>query len=182
MSATRNICFWAICSLSSMTAFSAHADTVSYTLDNVIMHNDSTHHSGPNDLQMTGTFVWTYDSSGEFASGTGEFSELFIPWLAASDYGLLTVNFDIGNSIEFSRDGTPSTHDEGIDITLRFAQALTPTGSTDILGTSEFDIGGNGFIKGRFTSGRISPIPIPAAVWLFGSALLGLGALKRKRA
>ena len=27
-----------------------------------------------------------------------------------------------------------------------------------------------------------SPVPIPAAAWLFGSALLGLGAIKRRRA
>ena len=27
-----------------------------------------------------------------------------------------------------------------------------------------------------------SPVPIPAAIWLFGSALLGLGVIKRKRA
>jgi hypothetical protein len=30
--------------------------------------------------------------------------------------------------------------------------------------------------------GYISSVPIPAAAWLFGSALLGLGALKRKKA
>ncbi len=31
-------------------------------------------------------------------------------------------------------------------------------------------------------SGTISSVPLPAAAWLFGSALLGLGALKRKKA
>jgi hypothetical protein len=30
--------------------------------------------------------------------------------------------------------------------------------------------------------GTVSSVPIPAAVWLFGSALLGLGALKRAKA
>jgi len=29
---------------------------------------------------------------------------------------------------------------------------------------------------------NLAPIPLPTAVWLFGSALLGLGALKRKKA
>jgi hypothetical protein len=28
----------------------------------------------------------------------------------------------------------------------------------------------------------VKPVPLPAAAWLFGSALLGLGALKRKKA
>lgn len=30
--------------------------------------------------------------------------------------------------------------------------------------------------------GRISPVPLPAAVWLFGSALFGLGVAKRRKA
>ncbi|WP_279246039.1 VPLPA-CTERM sorting domain-containing protein [Candidatus Litorirhabdus singularis] len=30
-------------------------------------------------------------------------------------------------------------------------------------------------------TGDIAAVPIPAAVWLFGSALLGLGAIKRKK-
>jgi hypothetical protein len=157
MSAIRKVCFGAICCLA---VFNAHADTVSYTLDNVLMHNEYTGQGG---LQMTGTFVWTYDS-GDFENGAGQFSELFIPWLAPSDYGLLTVTFDIGKSIEFSRDGSPSTHDEGIDITLFFVPALTPTGSTLIdLDRSRFDIGGNGFIVGHFTSGSISPVPLSDA-------------------
>jgi hypothetical protein len=74
------------------------------------MHNEYTGQSG---LRMTGTFVWTYDS-GDFENGAGQFSELVIPWLKPGDYGLLKVTFDIGKSIEFSRDGTPSTHDEGM--------------------------------------------------------------------
>jgi hypothetical protein len=143
-----------------MTVFNVYAATESYTLDNVIMHNDYAGHRGPNDLQMTGTYVWTYDS-GNFENGTGQFSDLFIPWLASSDYELLRVIFDIGGSIEFTRDGTPSTHDEGIDITLFFEPALTPTGSALIdLERSKFDIGGNEFNVGHFTSGSILAAPI----------------------
>jgi hypothetical protein len=29
--------------------------------------------------------------------------------------------------------------------------------------------------------GQVSPVPIPATAWLFGTALLGLGAMKRKK-
>jgi hypothetical protein len=32
------------------------------------------------------------------------------------------------------------------------------------------------------TAMNVSAVPLPAAVWLFGSALLGLGAMKRKKA
>ena len=143
-----------------ISAGTAQADTATYALNNVIMHNDYSGHRGANDLQMTGTFSWAYDI-GDFENGVGTFSELFIPWLAPSDYDLLTITFDIGNSIEFTRGGI-SGHDAGIDITLFFEQALTPTGSTLIdLDRSKFDIGGNGFIKGHFTGGSISSVPIP---------------------
>ena len=153
---------------------STQASTVSYTLDDVIMHNNYTGASGANDLQMTGTFNWAYDI-GDFENGVGTFSELFIPWLAPGDYDLLQITFDIGNSIEFTRGGV-SQHDAGIDITLFLDQALTPTGSTTIdLTRSKFDIGGNGFIQGEFTSGSISSVPIPAAFPLFAGGLSALG-------
>jgi hypothetical protein len=161
---------------------SAQAATVSYILDDVIMHNDYSGHSGANDLQMTGTFSWTYDIS-DFENGVGTFSELFIPWLAPSDYDLLEITFDIGNSIEFTRGGV-SQHDAGIDITLFFEQALTPTGSTLLdLARSKFDIGGNGFIQGTFTDGSVSSVPIPAAFPLFagGLGVLGMFGWHRKR-
>jgi hypothetical protein len=34
---------------------------------------------------------------------------------------------------------------------------------------------------GAAYSGTISAVPLPAAAWLFGSALLGLGAMRRKQ-
>jgi hypothetical protein len=34
----------------------------------------------------------------------------------------------------------------------------------------------------QWNPGDLNPVPIPAAAWLFGSALLGLGALKRNKA
>jgi hypothetical protein len=156
MNAFKKIGFWVIWGFSCLTASSALADTASYKLDNVIMHND---YNGVGGYPMTGTVVWTYDS-GDFENGTGEFSELEISWLSPGDYELLTINFDIGGSIEFNRDGTPSTHDEGIDITLFFTPGLTPAGSAQIdLIRSKFDIGGNGFIVGHFTSGSILAVP-----------------------
>ena len=31
-------------------------------------------------------------------------------------------------------------------------------------------------------SNRVAAVPLPASAWLFGSALLGLGVIKRKKA
>jgi hypothetical protein len=55
------------------------------------------------------------------------------------------------------------------------------------LETSFFECCGNSFKDQLFSSGSISPvassIPIPASVWLFGSGLLGLvGVARRKKA
>ena len=45
-------------------------------------------------------------------------------------------------------------------------------------------LGGNPLSQGQFDNVRLdfSPVPIPAAVWLFGSGLLGLiGVARRKK-
>jgi hypothetical protein len=44
--------------------------------------------------------------------------------------------------------------------------------------SNEAAAGEVGNISGFYTS----PVPIPATAWLFGSALLGLGAVKRRKA
>ena len=42
--------------------------------------------------------------------------------------------------------------------------------------------GGGEYYRRYIVSGSVSTVPIPAAAWLFGSALLGLGVVKRKKA
>jgi hypothetical protein len=64
-------------------------------------------------------------------------------------------------------------------ITLHLADAFTGTFS----GVS-LEIGGNTAGSSAVPSmiGTVTPVPIPAAVWLFGSGLLGLAGIVRKRA
>jgi hypothetical protein len=179
MRATRNICLWAIFSVSCMATLNAHAVTVSYTLDNVFLEDGA---------QMTGEFDWTYDLE-DFEGGEGVFTALVIPYRPAGtlppleDENLI-INIE-SNQIEISGDG--SFHDYGLDIILKFA-GLSPTQSVSIDETTSFyECCGNGFKSQPFQSGgSISPVlsevPVPAAAWLFGSALLGLAGIKRKRA
>ncbi len=56
------------------------------------------------------------------------------------------------------------------------AQGLSGGGSWSITQSATFTRNGDG------NYAVFSAVPIPAAAWLFGSALLGLGALKRKKA
>lgn len=108
--------------------------------------------------------------------------------------------FEVGGQIEeffvaISTDGS-----SWIDLGLITGQPL-PAGSIDIDGVAGvtqgglysyvrlIDSGTNGSLDpwagadidavGAISS--VSSVPVPAAAWLFGSALLGLGAMKRKR-
>ena len=154
----------------------AQAATVSYILDNIFLDADN---------QMTGTFEWTYDE-GDFENGTGVFSELFIPFTTRT-LDELNITFDINKSIEITL--IANLDSDGVDISLVFDNALTPTQST-LLNLNTFDgskwsLGGTG-ANNAFISGGISPeiavVPVPATIWLFGSGLLSLiGVARRKK-
>jgi len=152
VNSARSIYFWMISSFITMAAFSAHATTVNYTLDNVILVDGE---------QMTGTFDWTY-SVGDFEGGSGVFTALEIPWRPGSTAPPLEepgMVFTIeNNQIEISLDG--NFHDYGLDISLKFEQPLSPTQSSPIdtdPNKSFFECCGNGFKDQPFQSGRIIP-------------------------
>jgi len=139
--------FWMIFSFINVIAFHVHAETVYYSLDNVIMSENSE--------QMTGIFSWTFTN--EFEKGEGQFISLEIPW-TIHDESDLTANIDVTESIEITLEG--SVHDDGVDIMLVLLQPLTPNTSSPINLTntvSKYEIGGNGFHTGHFLSGSISP-------------------------
>jgi len=51
----------------------------------------------------------------------------------------------------------------------------------NILTASTTLIGSSAFIEKKFEGVQITVVPIPAAAWLFGSGLLGLGLMRRRR-
>ncbi len=141
----RKVYFWMIFGCINLAAFNAQAETVYYSLDNVILEDLE---------QMTGIFSWTYEI-GDFENGDGEFISLDIPRHDENDLG---VSFDIGSSIEITL--TNNLDSDGLDISLVLEQPLTPTTSSLLtlgVGGSKYDIGGDGFYKGVFISGSISP-------------------------
>jgi hypothetical protein len=148
----------------------ATAAVVHYTLDNIIQDDNQ---------QLTGSFKWTY-LEGDFENGTGLFTDLYIPGYG-TDIDALTINFDIKNSIEFSL--TVNQHNNGVNVSLFLMQPLTATTSALINTTrSSYEIENTGS-RGVFSSGSISPVvvPLPASLWLFGSGLIGLIAVSRKK-
>ncbi len=162
--------------LLAISASATQASIVQYKLENVIQTNGG---------KMTGTFLWDYTGV-EFENGTGTFSELFIPG-HGSDISALNISFDIDKSIEFSLNA--NLHNAGVDVTLFLLDPLTPTTSADIdTVRSKSSIGGgfNGSASSYgFLSGRIapisSPVPVPAAAWLFGSAILGIAGFTGRK-
>lgn len=140
------IFLWMVFSLISITAFNAHAETVYYSLNNVIL-DDGT--------QMTGIFSWIYDID-DFENGAGQFISLDIPHSSHNQDDLIATIEP--SQIEITFEG--NAHDDGVDITLVLLQPLMPTASS-LINTnkteSKYSIGGNGFYDGFFLSGGISP-------------------------
>ena len=174
MSILKNAGFWFMCALVSTSTFNAHAATVSYTLENVFLFDGA---------PMTGAFDWTY-TPGDFEGGSGVFTALDIPYLPfgsgppLEEEGMI-INIE-NNQIEITLDG--NFHDYGLNISLKYLTPLSATQSSVIdLATSFYECCGNGFKDQPFISGTISPVPIPAAAWLFGSALLGVGMVRRRK-
>lgn len=120
MNAVKSIYFWMIFSFVIMAVSNVHAGIVNYTLDNVVLDDNS--------AQMFGTFSWTYDI-GDFENGVGQFTFLDIPY-TSHDHTDLDAVFDVGNSIEITLEG--SVHDDGVDITLFLVEPLTPTTGSSI--------------------------------------------------
>ncbi|QEG36113.1 PEP-CTERM sorting domain-containing protein [Bythopirellula goksoeyrii] len=139
---------WTINSVIIMIVSNAHADTLNFTLDNLLLDDGG---------QITGTFDWTF-SAGDFEGGSGAFTALDIPYTAYS-FAAGNLNTDVqSNAIEISGNG--NYHDMGLDIRIVLSQSLSPTQSVPIdtdPTQSFFECCGNGFQDQPFLSGRVVP-------------------------
>jgi hypothetical protein len=66
-------------------------------------------------------------------------------------------------------------------LVLFFIGSPAAAGDTVEIATTSYEVYGEFPVERYVTSGTVSSVPIPAAVWLFGSALAGLGWLRRKQ-
>lgn len=92
---------------------------------------------------------------------------------------ILQVDPNGGSKTEIFRQELTATGDIDIDLPTILA-ALEPSGPSAyylVKVVAKLAHEGGGF-DGSFT---LSPVPVPAAVWLFGTALVGLSAFARRR-
>ena len=142
-----------LCVISTLlfTAFQAHSDTATFTLNNLILEDGE---------QITGKFTWEFTAD-DFEGGSGTFTELQIPH---TNYSLAEDNLSIGIETSFIEiSGNGDFHDEGLDITIRLLEPFTTSQSAQLdVSQSFFECCGNGFEDQPFTSGSISLAVDPA--------------------
>jgi 5'-nucleotidase/UDP-sugar diphosphatase len=88
--------------------------------------------------------------------------------------------FDLATNSFLAGAGTPDGYNFG-----SASRTLLSTGYADsLIGYIQLGLGGEVLAAdyGLAGEGRINPVPVPGAVWLFGSALAGLAAARRRRA
>jgi hypothetical protein len=114
------------------------------------------------------------------------FGNLFILEIAFFDAG----NNNLGTVAVFADpfgtqqyDLQPQDGADASDWTLMEASGFAPIGTAEAqILLIHIETGGTGAIFLDNASLTVSQVPVPAAAWLFGSALLGLGVVKRKNA
>lgn len=156
-----------------ITSSAAFAAPVEWTLNNVTFDDGNT---------LTGSFVYDPD--------TGIYSDVL---MHASDLGQVGYSdtslppFVVNNwvtSVSSTELYAETWHDPlgTFQLTLLFESALGNSGGTvNILSTSN-EFYPVQYDNQRFVvSGTVSAVPIPAAAWLMGSALLSIGFARRQR-
>ena len=188
----------------SILTLSANAAPVTWVLNDVTFASAEVMGPGPYDGTASGSFTYDADTniysnvnitttgSGVWGTDNCGDSDLCGAYIRATNlYAPLTAT-----SLQItptSSDPLDSTGYYGIS--LQFESALTNAGGTVQLYTAG-GTDGEGVCKYSdclpegaagvtafrgFSGGSVSSIPIPAAAWLFGSALIGLAGIKRKK-
>lgn len=120
------------------------------------------------------------------SDGTGGILAADLAWVDIFTFGVVG-GINVGGSVNLSAiTYTPgSSSDPDLQALANAGSGIQTTSFQFPISTSLTDLfsGNNGTTTNTSFSGSITAVPIPAAVWLFGSGLLGLvGIARRKKA
>ncbi len=97
-------------------------------------------------------------------------------------YGINQYGQIVGYSLTSSGAHVAFLYSNGQMINLNNLVSAPGWGLADAYGiNSQGDIVGDGYYDGQHYAFMLTPVPIPPAGWLFGSGLLGLIAITRRR-
>jgi hypothetical protein len=175
----------------SATSFGAQAATFTYETDGSVLTNPGSAFVG---MDIGGSLFVTFDGDdgGDGTLDLGDFDEALGYDGNAARSSVKFIFRNINTSITFPalNAGTVTastlTVDGAGDITGGSVslRAATPTGTFGDLNLN-YDSGSWDFYLGDgallVSTGEISAVPVPAAAWLFGSALVGLVGVGRRR-
>lgn len=154
--------------------------------------------NSPGTLEITGDFVLTEAGTLHMEVGSDGLDPagyLYDQLIVGGDYdlqgGLLKFSLLDGIGIadfesdfvigDFFRHGT-----SGSDTTFNLLQLSMFNNldlyAYDVLGESWFSLALDGSTGGFIATASVAPVPVPAAVWLFGSGLIGLFGVARRKA
>jgi hypothetical protein len=168
---------------SALPAAQAALVTYNYTVTGYVMVGDEI---SPNVYNLTGNFGLPNESitaTGTFTADLGT---------VGNETGQVLFGIGSGNTMTINLNGTllyasnDSGYGTGIGPSLTFASGslfdfdfqkpASPAFNSSFLGFDDF-----GSMYGEWTNVNLTVVPVPAAVWLFGSGLLGLMGMTRRK-
>ncbi|HET8708589.1 MAG TPA: VPLPA-CTERM sorting domain-containing protein [Pseudomonadales bacterium] len=158
------------------TASDANGNYSYAEIDNTLAPLPQTHAGALRNGKGSATVLWTFDWT---ATGTGVASVDLQYLYSATVSNLLSGETGIASSsISAVLDGTSNKQ----DVLYYFNnQNGNTSGIADLILNFNVVAGQTGTISVVTASNAVSAVPVPAAVWLLGSGLLGLGGLAKRR-
>ena len=120
-------------------------------------------------------------------TSTGDLAVAFLTPVAMTDFQFNPLNPNplalwSVNGFTFNMTAVSINNQNSINLSLSGTGTVSGNGFDSTSGTWEFTANATEDSTFTWSSSTVSAVPVPAAVWLFGSGLLGLVGVARRRA